>query len=100
MIELTRETGNGQYYTLTGMGILIELISEAINISGVGPADVFVRFQKSNTRFDVMFPTPHTILFENCSIEEDKFDFRLGAWKWNSKTGTFNEVDIGNGNLR
>jgi len=84
-IELVRETGMGEYYTLTGLGILVELIMDAVEISGANPADVFLKFQRSGTVFDVTFPTPHTILFENCRIEDGKLKFNLGKASWNYK---------------
>ena len=78
-LKLYRETGNGEYITLAGAGIIIELIHDAIQTVGADPNDVVLRFTDGNrgSSIDVMFPTPHTYLFKTTHIRNGEIRFEL-----------------------
>jgi hypothetical protein len=98
-LELTRQTGNGTYYTLTGMGIIIELIKDAMETCGADPADVFIKFQKSVDAFNVTFPTPHAIIFSHCQIKDGKFVFFIGKHNGWNKDGYYRELYLADPNF-
>ena len=84
MLKLTRETGNGEYLTLSGAGIMIDLIAQAIIKVGADPNDVVLRINDGSrgASINVMFPTPHTFLFDMVHISEGNLCFVLGGqWK-------------------
>ena len=84
MLNLYRETGHGEYLTLAGAGIMIDLIAQAILKVGADPNDVVLRVRdgRNGAAIDVMFPTPHTYLFDSVHIHEGNICFVLGnGWK-------------------
>jgi hypothetical protein len=77
-------TGNGEYLTLAGAGIIIDLLHEAIKEVNVDPSEVVLRVKDGalGARVDVMYPTPHTFLFEGVEVDGEKLMFYLGKSQW------------------
>lgn len=78
-LKLYRATGNGEYLTLAGVGIITEILLEAMQIAGADPNDVVLRFKDGSrgAHVDVMFPTPHTSLLEVVHIMDGEIRFML-----------------------
>lgn len=77
-LKLYRETGAGHYLTLAGAGIILQLTQEAILEAGADPSDVVIKVRDGSIGavIDIMFPTPHTFLFDGVDIRhKDGADF-------------------------
>lgn len=83
-LKLSLETGNGEYHTLAGVGIISDILEQAMTEVGADSSDVVLRFRDGNlgARVDIMYPTPHTMLFEGVKIENGHLTFHLGRAKW------------------
>lgn len=86
-LKLSRETGHGWYFTLTGVGITVELLKEAIQKAGANPNDVVLLFNHGTggNYIDVMYPTPHTCLFSSFKLESELIKFCMGKSTWDHK---------------
>lgn len=80
-LRLSRTTGCGEFLTLAGAGIIIDLISQAINQVRADPNDVVLRIHDGSrgATIDVMFPTPHTFLFDGVHINKGNICFISGG---------------------
>lgn len=80
-LQLYQETSKGSYLTLSGAGILIDLIHQAIIKVGANPNSVVIRIKDGSLGavIDFMFPTPHTFLFDSVYIHEGEVRFYLGG---------------------
>lgn len=78
---LYQETNKGKYLTLTGAGIIIDLLHRAIKQAGADPSQVVVRIHDGSlgATIDMMYPTPHTYLFERVQIYQGELTFYLGG---------------------
>jgi hypothetical protein len=77
-LKLYRETGKGGYLTLAGAGIMLQVVREAILEAGADPSDVVLKVRDGSMGavIDIMFPTPHTFLFDGLHIgNKDGADF-------------------------
>ena len=77
-LKLYRETGKGGYLTLAGAGIIIQVIGDAAFEAGADPSDVVLKVRDGSMGavIDIMFPTPHTFLFDGVHIDNrDGADF-------------------------
>lgn len=83
-LKLSRETGNGWYFTLPGVGIIVEIINEAIQKAGANPNDVVLKFTHGNNGnfIDIMYPTPHTYLLSSFRLEGELIKFSVGQDRW------------------
>jgi len=83
-LRLSRETGNGWYFTLPGVGIIVTIINDSLQEAGVDPNDVVLNFHHGNrgNYIDVMYPTPHTYLFNGFQLEDGEISFRIGKDQW------------------
>ena len=81
MLKLYRHSAKGEYLTLAGAGIIIDLIHQAIQEVGADPNDVVLRVKDGGqgAAIDVMYPTPHTFLFDMVHIEGENLLFVLGG---------------------
>lgn len=85
-LRLYSATGNGEFLTLAGARILMDIIEEAVLEAGANPSDVIVKIRDGHMGavVDIMFPTPHTFLFDSVHISEGNMEFVLG--NLNSRT--------------
>ena len=79
-LKLYRATGNGHFLTLACTRILMDIVEEAILEVGVNPSDVIIKIRDGHMGavIDIMFPTPHTFLFDGLHIKDEHVRFVLG----------------------
>jgi hypothetical protein len=80
-LKLYQATGNGQFLTLAGVGIMIDFVHKAIEKVGADPNDVVLRLHDGSrgASVDIMFPTPHTFLFDSLHIDKGNLCFTIGG---------------------
>lgn len=80
-LQLYQETNKGSYLTLSGAGIIIDLVHQAILKVGANPNNVVIRVRDGSMGavIDFMFPTPHTFLFDSVYISKGEVKFHLGG---------------------
>lgn len=100
-LKLSLATKSGEFHTLAGVGIMVDLLHQAVEQVGADPSEVVLRFKDGSkgAEIDVMYPTPHTFLFSGVKIEDGHIVFNLGRTVWLSINNEQKKLPLADPNL-